>query len=340
MDATLQTELLRWEWWLLAVCFGGAIALLVFGYLDSRQSEQIQSIRERVEALAQSTWQPDTPTQQTTRDKALQKPFVERVFFPLAQSTFDFFQSVLPMGNRSWTRQKLIQAGYAQPRYAKLFVGSQLLFASVLFGFFMVYTLLFGRIGGLLGIVVALVFGGVGYSLPLLWLTTKAKKRQKAIQKCIADFLDLLVICVEAGLGLDSALQRIADLPVDAASPELKRELRRYSMDLGLGKTRKQALTDLAQRVGLDDLSSVIHALNQAYEMGTGVTQTLRVQSEMLRVKRIQRAEEQANKIPVKMIIPIYVFLFPAIFTAMFGPLGMTMINAVQSILGNVRSLG
>ena len=105
--------------------------------------------------------------------------------------------------------------------------------------------------------------------------------------------------------------------------------------DVGLGKPRKEALLDLAKRTGVDDLNAVIAAIVQSYDMGTGIATTLRVQSDSLRVKRLMKAEEKANQIPVKMVIPIYVFLFPSIFVAIMGPIAVILIEAVSAILGN-----
>jgi tight adherence protein C len=328
-----------WQWVVLALTSGGALTLLVLGYLDTRKEERLDTIAQRVEQLTGHVPEARTKAVKATRQKTLQKPLTERMLFPLAQKTADLLQGFLPMGARSWTQTKLQQAGYNQPRHAKLFLGFQLLFATTLFGFFMLFTLTMGKVSGVLGVVVSLIFGMVGYGLPLMWLIQQVQNRQKAIQRGVSDFLDLLVICVEAGLGLDVAMAKIAELPVASTSGHLKAELHRYGRDISLGKPRRESLQGLATRTGVDDLNTMVNALIQAYEMGTGVTQTLRVQSDMLRAKRLLRAEEQANKIPVKMVIPIYIFLFPAIFVAMFGPLGMTLVKAMGNILGNMDSL-
>jgi tight adherence protein C len=326
-----------WLMWLgLVALFLAAGVLLALGYLDTRKEEVKTTVAERMAKLAES--QLDTspkPSAKMTRAKQLQQPLLQRLLIPVAQSAYDLLKGLLPLGAQSWTQRQLVQAGYNQPKHAKLFLGTQLLLVSVLGGFFFAFTLFFGAIDTSISLLITGVLALVGYAFPLGWLQGEAKKRQKAIQQGLADFLDLLVICVEAGLGLDVAMQKIADLPGNTTSPQLRAELKRYGRDLSLGKPRKESLSDLAMRTGLEDFSTLINALIQAYDMGSGITHTLRVQSETLRNKRIMRAEEMANKIPVKMVIPIYVFLFPAIFVSMFGPMGMILVETMSSITGN-----
>lgn len=325
-----------------SVCLALAITLLAMGFLGEKdEKDELASVQERISQLAQSAFEgPSVATAQSSRDRQLQQSFTQRVIFPLAQSIFDISQGLIPLSNKSWVKIKLTQAGYTKPHYPKIFLGLQLLCCSLLFGCLFGLNSLVGKLPGFLGIFLALFFGGAGYGMPLLWLTQEVKKRQTAIQKSLPDFIDLLVICVEAGLGLDLAIQKITSLKAVNTSPFLREELVKYLRDIGFGKARKASLQALSLRVGLDDLTSVVNALIQSYEMGTGVAHTLRVQSETLRIKRIQRAEEKANKIPVKMIIPIYVFLFPAIFVAMGGPLAVMMIKSITNIMEGMAPLG
>jgi tight adherence protein C len=327
LNATPDTDPnLLWVGLLLGAILLGATVLLALGYNDTRKEEVRESVAERMAKLTNPALNaPPKPSPASlTRTRQLQQPLWQRLFTPLVQSAYDAFKGLLPLGAQSWTQTQLIQAGYNQPKHAKLFLGTQLLLAAGLGGFFFAYSLLFGVIDPSLSLLITGVLALVGYVFPLGWLQGEAKKRQKSIQQSLADFLDLLVICVEAGLGLDVAMQKIAHLPGNTTSPELRAELLRYGRDLS---------------TGLDDFTTLINALIQAYDMGSGVTHTLRVQSETLRNKRLMRAEEQANKIPVKMVIPIYVFLFPAIFVSMFGPMGMILVETIQSISSNTDVL-
>lgn len=315
---------------LLLLCLGFSVALFLLGMKTSKGEEQVQ---KRVTTLSRNNQEKS----QLLRDRALNESFSQRVIFPITQKIFDKTQEIIPLSSKSWVRTKLSQAGYQRPHYFKVFLGSQFLATAVLFSGMLGIMTLFGKAGGVIGIGLSMAAGAIGYVMPMLWLSQQAQKRQKSIQQSLPDFLDLLVICVEAGLGLDIAIHRIATMKSVKTSPYLREELSRYTKDTNFGKARKQALLDMADRTGVDDLSVIINALVQAYEMGTGVTHTLRVQADSLRVKRLQKAEEMANKIPVKMIMPIYMFLFPSIFVSIFGPLGMVI---VQSVVPAFSALG
>jgi tight adherence protein C len=312
------------------LCIALTIAFLLMGVKANKEDEQVQS---RISELSRREGQ----KKHQMRQKQLESSFNERVLFPMTQMIFDKFQAVIPLTSKSWVRTKLIQAGYQKPHYQKVFLGTQLLCTVVLFCALFAITALFGKVSGVLGLVIAGFFALAGYGLPMAWLMQQAQKRQESIQKSLPDFLDLLVICVEAGLGLDVAINKITNLKSVKTSNYLREELQRYTRDVGFGKPRKDALLDMAERTGLDDFNTIINAIVQAYEMGTSVAHTLRVQSDSLRVKRLTKAEEKANKIPVKMVIPIYVFLFPAIFVCIFGPIGLIMAHAIVDIFSSVK---
>lgn len=317
---------------LLIGCAFGMLALLYFGV---QMNKDRQEIKERVTGLTRASNAP--AAKPMIRQKALEQSFTHRVILPMAMKLFERFQAIIPLSSKSFVRAKLMQAGYTRPKDIKQFLGIQILSTVALMGFMIAVGLLATWMP--LPLTLFLIFGAgaVGYGFPLVWLIQQAQKRQESIQKSLADFIDLLVICVEAGLGLDMAINKIATLKSVRTSEFLREELQRYTKDIGFGKPRREALGDLAERIGLDDLTAVINALIQAYEMGTGVAHTLRVQSESLRVKRLQKAEEKANKIPVKMVLPIYIFLFPAIFVSIFGPIGMVMVKTVMDIFATMN---
>lgn len=314
----------------LILCGIGALALGVLGMKSGKDSQQVQ---QRMDILKQEQ---ERPTSKLLRSKNLEKSFSERVLFPLAQNLSEKAQTIIPLTSKSWVRTKLIQAGYHKPQYPQVFLGIQLITSVSLFGVLLMIVTLFGKFGGIVGVIVAVFFGLAGYLLPMGWLLQQAKKRQSSIQKSLADFLDLLVICVEAGLGLDVAINKITNMTTNKTSAYLREELIRYTKDVAFGKPRKEAMLDMAARTGVDDLNTIINALVQAYDMGSSVAHTLRVQSETLRHKRLQKAEEKANKIPVKMVLPIYIFLFPAIFVTIMGPMAMVMIDSIMEIFANM----
>ena len=317
----------------LLILFGtGFLVMLVLGFQANKSEKQVETRLQSLTAVA-------SPSKAYfNREQTLEnKNFAERVLFPLAQRVFDKTQQIIPLSSKSWVKTKLIQAGMTSPQYPKIFLGIQLLLAGGLLAFGFFFTQILGRMPGFMGLILTAVGALVGYVFPMLWLIKQAEKRQQSIQKSLADFLDLLVICVEAGLGLDTAIHRICTLKSVKTSIFLRQELQRYGKDLNLGKSRKEALLDLGTRTGLEDFNTVVGALVQSYEMGTSVAYTLRVQSDTLRVKRLQSAEERANKIPVKMVLPIYIFLFPTIFLSIFGPMGMVLVKTLMMISGNMR---
>jgi tight adherence protein C len=174
----------------------------------------------------------------------------------------------------------------------------------------------------------ALAGCGLGYVLPGMVLGRLAKKRQHRIRLGLPDVLDLLVVSVEAGLGLDQAIQRVGE-ELAFAHPELSDELRLINLELRAGKGRSEALRNLADRTGVDDVSSLVTMLIQTDKFGTSVAQSLRVHSETVRTKRRQRAEEAAAKTGVKMVFPLVFCIFPAIWVVTIGPAAIKFIQVL-----------
>lgn len=152
-----------------------------------------------------------------------------------------------------------------------------------------------------------------------MWLLWKIKQRQQRLRLAIPDGLDLLVICVEVGLGLDQSLLRVAQ-ELRIVHPELSEELQMVNLEMRVGKTRLDALRELARRTGLDELKSLVAMLIQTERFGTSIAQSLRVFSDELRTKRRQRAEEMSAKTTVKMVPPLVFFVFPALLVVILGP--------------------
>jgi tight adherence protein C len=166
----------------------------------------------------------------------------------------------------------------------------------------------------------------VGYLLPDMWLTWRVSVRQRKLRKALPDALDLLVICVEAGLGLDQALMKVAQ-DMKIAHPELSEELQFVNLEMRIGKTRIDALRELARRTGLDDIKSLVAMLIQTERFGTSIAQSLRVYSDDMRMKRRQRAEEMSAKTSVKMVPALVFFIFPALMVVILGPAVITLMH-------------
>ena len=220
-------------------------------------------------------------------------------------------------------QQRLITAGYRGKEAIVVFFGIRLGLAIL---FFVIATT---PIVWHPSLTMALAVCGVGYVLPGMALARMAKRRQHRIRLGLPDALDLLVVSVEAGLGLDQALQRVAD-ELTFAHPDLCNELKLINLELRAGTARADALHNLASRTALDDISSLVTMLVQTDKFGTSVAQSLRVHSESLRTKRRQRAEEAGAKTGAKMVFPLVLCIFPAIWVV---TLGSAIIKFIQILL-------
>jgi tight adherence protein C len=291
---------------LLAFVFGTAlVAAAAIAFMPSRAV----AIDRRVEELAFGR-EPDVED----------KPRMQSLVAMLKRVGERAPKSPREMGN---LRLRLVQAGYRRDEALTIFFGIRVAFA---FGLFLLIStnLLFKA-----NMLVALGGLGLGYVLPGMVLARVAKRRAHRIRLSLADMLDLLVVSVEAGLGLDQALSRVgAELAF--AYPELSDELRLINLELRAGKPRGEALRNLADRTGVDDLSSIVTMLIQTDKFGTSIAQSLRVASETLRTKRRQRAEEAAAKTGVKMVFPLVLCIFPSIWVV---TLGSAVIKFIQVLL-------
>ena len=227
------------------------------------------------------------------------------------------------MGN---LRLRLVQAGYRRDEALTVFFGIRIFFALSLFALFATSFVVRPNI------TLALAGVGFGYIFPGMVLARLAKRRAHKIRLSLADALDLLVVSVEAGLGLDQALTRVGQ-ELAFAYPDLSDELRLVNLELRAGKARSDALRNLADRTGVDDLSSLVTMLIQTDKFGTSVAQSLRVYSETLRTKRRQRAEEAAAKTGVKMVFPLVICIFPAIWVVTIGPAAIKFITVLGPML-------
>jgi tight adherence protein C len=177
---------------------------------------------------------------------------------------------------------------------------------------------------------VILIFSLLGFFIPDLLLSSKITRRQKAIRKSMPDALDLLTICVEAGLGFDGALAKVCEKWDDELSWAFGRVLR----EIQLGKLRREALRDMADRMGIPEMTSFVAAVIQSEQLGVSMAKVLRIQSDQMRVKRRQAAEEEAHKAPIKMLIPMALLIFPSICIVLMSPaLLMMMRSALKSLL-------
>jgi tight adherence protein C len=176
-----------------------------------------------------------------------------------------------------------------------------------------------------------IVLAVVGFYLPTLWLWSESNKRKLEVTHALPDALDLMVVCVEAGLGLNAAILKVAGEMV-LASPVLATELRQVNNEMKAGINRIDALRNLADRTGVADVKSLVAVLVQTDRLGTSVAASLRAQSDSLRVKRRQRAEEAAHKVAVKLVFPLVLCIFPELLLVLLGPGMLSIYHALSSV--------
>ncbi|HBB17836.1 MAG: hypothetical protein A3J94_16415 [Syntrophus sp. RIFOXYC2_FULL_54_9] len=237
------------------------------------------------------------------------------------------FLSPRKEGNISEMRRLFIRAGYRSLRAIPVFFGLKVLLALSFFGASMAGKLFFMQKISPAGFIYILIgLAAVGFYLPNLWIKLRISHRKEYIRRGLPDALDLMVVCVEAGTGLDTALNRTAE-EMKKTNVILSEELGLVILEIRAGKSREEALKNLAWRTDLDDLSNLTTLLIQTERFGTSIAQALRVHSDFMRSKRFQRAEELAQKMPIKLIFPIGLFIFPVFFLVTLGPAVSTVLK-------------
>ncbi len=284
------------------------VGLLLFMVL--RGAGSADSIEDRLNELA-ALGQPVT-----LEELELSQPFLQRVIVPLLKALSERVQKMTPQASREQARQKLELAGIAHKITAGQF-----------FTLRIVGTVVLGILGVFLAFTMRtapgyqrLAFGAGGFVLgnylPVLLLTSKIQRRQEEVLKALPDALDLLTICVEAGLGFDASMSKVAE----KWDNELSLAFTRTVQEMQLGKLRREALRDMANSLDVADVTSFVAAIIQADQLGVSMAKVMRIQSEQMRIKRRQRAEEKARQAPVKIMIPLAFLIFPSILIVLLGP--------------------
>lgn len=288
---------------LIVATLSGLFACLAVAVFGRKRSSVMET---RIEAFrARATTQP------VEVDVDLGMSFGTRVVRPAIDGLARSATGLLPQSVLSDIQHQLTMA--RSPMKLSTFVTFWLLSLVVFGGLGLA---VFFTTGSLPSLAVGAVLLALGYKLPRMWLKGRVKAKQKAVILSLPDNLDLITTCVEAGLGLDAALSRVAEQNQGPLSVELQRMLR----DVAMGKLRREAMQEMADRVGVEELSYFITSIIQAEQLGVGIAQVLRVQSDQLRVQRRQRAERLANEAPIKMIFPLVLLIFPAFLAVILAP--------------------
>jgi len=238
------------------------------------------------------------------------------------------FENVLPKSQAevSATQQKLQHAGFRNESAVRIFSGSKVLVPVALCLLCLVTGI--GSIGPFFVYILAL---GLGFLLPDFWLDRRTKKRQSRIRRGLPDVLDLLVICIEAGLSLDQATARTS-VELRKAQPELCDELYIVVLEQRAGRPRADAWKHLAERTGVDSVRNLTTMLIQSEQFGTSIAKTLRIHSDTLRTQRVQQVEEAAAKTTVKLLFPLVLFIFPSLFVVTLGPAFISIMASFKDL--------
>lgn len=223
---------------------------------------------------------------------------------------------------RSLLRRQLVMAGYRDPAAFHWFLGAKVLGAVVLPLLMVAVTVLSRGPAALLtlaGMALLGIGAALGFLAPDALVQLRIRQRRRDLTEAFPDALDMLVVCVEAGLGLDAAIERVAK-EIRIGHPQLGVELALVGLEMRAGKSREEALRALVERVGIDDVRALVTLLVQAERYGTSIAEALRGHSKEMRVQRLQRARETAAKLPVKLVFPVVLFIFPALFLVVLGP--------------------
>ncbi|NOT04373.1 MAG: type II secretion system F family protein [Anaerolineales bacterium] len=310
------------------VIVGGAIALVVVGSRYSRQNQQ-EEADPVMARLAEATQRGESVS---LEDIELQQPFMERVVIPIIRRFGEISTRFTPQKLLQETTLKLELAGNPGRIDASTFLATRFVGAAVFGGLLLLVSFLstnkwpLGRV-----VLVVGIFSALGFFFPQLWLQSRINRRQTEVRKAMPDALDLLTICVEAGLGFDAAMSKVSEKWENELSIMFGRCIR----EVQLGKTQREALRDMADRLGLPELTSFVAAVIQSQILGVSLAKVLRIQSDQMRVKRRQYAEELAHKAPVKMIIPMALLTFPSIMIILMAPAGFQISRAFGPLLGN-----
>ena len=302
----------------------GAIVLIVVGFRYSRNEEEQDPLMARLAEYSQRG------EISSLEEIELSQSFSERVIIPMMRRMGEISARFTPQKVLEETRMKLEMAGNPGRIDAATLLASRFVVAAVLGGLmFLVGGLVANWPSGqtfLVGTGTTLF----GFFLPQLWLRDRIQRRQKEVRNAMPDALDLLTICVEAGLGFDAAMAKVSEKWENELSVAFARAIR----EVQLGKLRREALKDMSDRLGIPEMTSFVAAIIQSEQLGVSMAKVLRIQSEQMRMKRRQRAEEQAHKAPVKMIIPMAFLTFPSIFIVLLAPAAFKIMEAFGGGIG------
>lgn len=293
------------------------IAILLFGlgiffYIDQRQEHW--ELHKRIKRMSGGVIRSEEISDLVYRIKGQ--------LLGLIGSLGNLLKPIKPKGEVEFShlRNTFLRAGYRAENISVIYWGLKALLALLFLGIlFLLKIWVIPTLPSFQFMLFSFVMVVIGFYLPNLWIRWKIAGRKQKILEGFPDALDLMVVCVEAGTGVDAAINRVGE-EMRLSNDVLSEEFKTLSLELRAGKQRRDALRNLALRADLEDVSSLVTLLIQTDKFGTSVAQALKVHSDFMRVRRYQRAEELATKLPVKLLFPLILFIFPSIFVTLLGP--------------------
>ena len=306
---------------LVVVAVAVITVLIVIGMRESGKQDALQA---RLEEFA------ERGEVASLEDIELSQPLRDRIILPIARSLGELALKFTPQNAIQGTSRKLELAGNPRGLDPTVFLSMRM--AGISLGLLMLVVASIAPEGSFLkgkGLISGIPAGALGFFLPELWLSGRINRRQHNIRRAMPDALDLLTICVEAGLGFDAAMAKV----YEKWENELGSAFGRVIKEVQLGKLRKDALRDMADRVGISEMTSFVAAVIQSEQLGVSMSKVLRIQADQMRVKRRQMAEEEAHKAPIKMLIPMAFLIFPSICIVLMAP---AFLMLLRSSLGSM----
>lgn len=291
-----------------------AVILVIVGLNSPEARDPIQA---RLEEFSIG----DEPV--TLEEIELSQAFTDRIIYPFFNRIGDIASRFTPQATLESARTKLEHAGNPMQMDPAFFLATRFVFAVVFGGGVFAVFAITGR-NWLQGLALSALFMIIGFAFPNLWLSSRIQRRQKNVFRAMPDALDLLTIAVEAGLGFDAAMAKVHE----KWENDLALEFGRVIQEIRLGKLRREALRDMAERLNVPEMTSFVAAVIQSEQLGVSMAKVLRIQSDQMRVRRRQMAEEEAHRAPVKMVFPIALLIFPSILIILLGPAAMLLLTS------------
>jgi tight adherence protein C len=311
--------------------FAGAMLLILGAYYHVKFREGKQRLTDKIQGRGVAA---SGDVASDRNDNSLKKGGVKKNFLDIT----NFVGNIAKPKDKeelSGIQKKLASAGYRKRNSPVIFYGAKLILAALIPVSFSLLKIIFIKaIPSIHFMAISISLALIGFYIPNAWLSLMITKRKEKILEGFPDALDMMIVCVEAGMGMDAAISRTGK-EMQLSNKEVSEEFNLLSLELRAGKARKDALRNLAKRIDLEEVNSLVSLLIQTDRFGTSIAQALRTHADAMRVKRYQKAEELAAKLPVKLVFPLLLFIFPTLFVVLVGPAAIRIYKALFPVLPN-----